>query len=114
MSDDTDLIALIPRLRYNGAANLRHAHEHPGKLNPDSINGDERIFTGLGKWTTLAAIGVENHLVSLGLAEKVTRGTTNTARRDNWRTIVTPLGRRMGRYLSEHWKDITPQLKDMR
>ncbi|AXQ69851.1 hypothetical protein HOU03_gp417 [Caulobacter phage CcrSC] len=92
-----DLAALAARLTLNGAINLRRFITHPGVLNPDCPWGDTRIFTGCGKWTTLAAIGVENHLKALGVAEAVEG--------KRWH-VITPLGRELAAYIHEHWDEI--------
>lgn len=93
-----DFIAPIAaKLTLNAAINLRYSVINPDPLNPDSVHGKGRIYTGTGKWTTLAAIGVENNMVSLGLAER--RGPWDHA-------YITPLGREVAAYLNEHWEDL--------
>ena len=91
-----DLAILCQRLTYNGASNLRGTIQHPHAEYPDWVNGERRLYTGLGKWTYLAATGVENHLLALKLAE----------RRDK-SLCITPLGRQVAEYLHEHWDTIT-------
>lgn len=91
------LAPLAAKLTINGAINLRHSHEHPDPLSLDNIHGKGRIFTGGGKWTHIAATGVENHLISLGLA--IRSGRANHVR-------LTQLGRELAMYISEHWDDL--------
>jgi len=77
-----DLRELAPKLTYNAAVTLRDCFGDNAHLN-------STIYTGLGKWTTLAAIGVSNTLVALGLA---TDG-------EGCRFIATPLGMRLRAWL---------------
>lgn len=91
-----DLEALCRRLTYNGAVNLRYTIKRPHPEHPDLVNGGERLYTGLGKYTTLAHIGVENHLIALKLAEW----------RDK-RFCVTPLGRQVAQYLHDNWDTVS-------
>jgi hypothetical protein len=91
------LAAIAAKLTWNAAFNLRRSVTHPCPLNPHSVHGRGRIFTGPGKWTTLAAIGVENNIISLGLAER--RPPTNWA-------YITPLGRDVAAYVNDHWGDL--------
>lgn len=91
------LAPIAARMTWNAAFNLRRTVTHPCPLNPENVHGTGTIHTGLGKWTTLAARGVENNMVSLGLAE----------RRPPWdRAYITPLGREMAAYLNEHWDEL--------
>lgn len=91
-----ELATLCRRLTYNGASNLRRTIERPHAEHPDAVNGGERLYTGLGKYTTLAHIGVENHLMALNLAEW----------RDKW-FCVTPLGRQVAQYLHDNWDAVS-------
>lgn len=102
MSNDY-IAALLSRLTYNAAVNLAHSVADPCPLNPDNIHGKGRIYTGMGKWTTLAAIGVENNAISLGLAER--RGQFAFA-------YITPLGREVAAYLAAHWDEVEHLLRD--
>jgi len=90
-----DYIAPIAaRLTLNAAINLRCTVTNPCPLNPDSLHGKGRIHTGLGKWTTLSARGVENNMISLGLGE----------RRPPWdHAYITPLGREVAAYINDNW-----------
>lgn len=101
------LAALAAKLTINGAINLHSTITDPCPLNPDAIHGKGTIFTGLGKWTTLAAIGVERHLVSIGAAEWHMRsdGRTRVVR-------ITPLGRELAAYLAAHWEDLRGTFRD--
>ena len=97
------IAAILPRLTVNAAINLRHAATDPSPLNPDNTHGKGRTFTGMGKYTTLAVIGVENNMISLGLAE----------RRPPWDwAYITPLGREVSRYLADHWDEVVHLLRD--
>lgn len=97
MSNDY-LAPLAAKLTWNGAYNLRHTVTDPCPLNPDNVCGKGRIFTGLGKWTTLAAIGVENNIIRVGAAER--RGEFDHA-------YITPLGRELAAYIHAHWDELT-------
>lgn len=100
MSNDY-LAPVVAKLTYNGAANLVGTLEHPIARRPTAINGG-RIYTGLGKWTHIAAMGVKSHLVSLNLAE---------VREEPWLDI-TPLGREVAEYLQANWKDLSGSFRD--
>lgn len=89
------LEAICKRLTYNGAVNLRGTIVHPRADCPDALNGGRRLYTGLGKYTALAATGVENHLVTLKLAER---------REAPW-LCLTSWGREVAQYLHEHHWD---------
>src|SRR3954469_19343110 len=100
-----DPAALCRRLTYNGAANLKGTIERPHARFPDLFNGGDRLWTGMGKWTTLAAIGVENHLLAKGMAER-----RSLPWHGDWRDThsgkslcLTPLGRIVAQYLHDHW-----------
>lgn len=98
---DERLKSIAAKLTINGAINLRSTVTDPCSLNSNAVHGKGRVFTGLGKWTTLAAIGVENHLKSLGLAEdspKMSWGGRHT-----W---ITPLGREVAAYLAANWDEL--------
>lgn len=116
MRSNDYLADLVPRLTVNGAINLRSTVIDPCPLNPNSIHGKGRTFTGMGKWTTIAAIGIEKHLISLGLAEMTETGTYwNDAREPhhkNKRCLLTPLGREMAAYLNAHWNELCGQFRD--
>lgn len=101
------LAEIAAKLTWNGAFNLRSTVTNPCSLNSDAVHGKGRMFLGLGKWTTLGVIGVENHLKKLGLAREVLRDRPeHYTGRDKYRTIITPLGREMAVYLNEHWDDL--------
>ena len=95
------LASIAARLKINGAINLRSTVTSPCPLNPNAVHGRGRIFTGLGKWTTLAAIGVENHLKKLGLAED--SPILKSGSRHVW---ITPLGREVAEYIDKHWDEL--------
>ena len=63
MSNDY-LAAILPKLTWNGAVNLRSTVTSPDPLNPDAVCGIGPIYTGLGKWTTIAAIRLKATAVS--------------------------------------------------
>lgn len=97
------LAPIAARLTLNGAFNLRDSVLDPCPHNPDAPFGSRGVFTGFGKWTTLAARGVENNLISLGLAERREPRT----RCGYTHTYITPLGREVAAYITEHWDDLT-------
>ena len=104
-----DYIApIIARLTYNGATNLVGTLRHPDPDYPDMINGRQRIYTGFGKWTTIAAQGVENHLIALGLAEPKKVGEDRLFEI----LCITPLGREVAEYVDHAWDDVAPNLRD--
>jgi hypothetical protein len=89
-----DIEAIVGRLTYNGAVNLRGFVEDNDPVNPDMPKGRGHFYTGSGKYTTLAAIGVENHLVKHGLA--VRTGAYGHLE-------ITPLGRQVAAHVAGHW-----------
>lgn len=103
------LEALASRLTVNAAINLRRAHTHPCAINPEGWHGEGRTFTGLGKWTTLAAIGVENCVKALGLAEE--RRERHGQKCHPW-CAITPLGREMAAYLDANWDSLRDKFRD--
>jgi hypothetical protein len=109
MSND-HITAVIAKLTYNGAANLVGTLEHPNEKFPDVLNGTRRIYTGLGKYTTLSAIGVTNHLKKLGLIEErylPWNGPDNGPIKNGWETpCLTGLGREVAEYAKSNWDDL--------
>lgn len=109
MSEDVVLSA-IAKLTYNGAANLVGTLEHPCERFPDLLNGERRLFTGLGKYTTLSAIGVTNHLKKLGLVEErylPWNGPDSPLQKNGWESpCLTELGRQVAEYAKANWDDI--------
>lgn len=95
------LAPIAAKLTWNAAYNLRGTVANPCPNNPNAIHGKGRVHTGLGKWTTLAAIGVENNIKSLGLGEDVLMDW------GGYHVHITPLGREMAAYLNAHWDDLT-------
>lgn len=114
----SQIASIAAKLTYNGAVNLVGTIEHPDPDQPDALNGGQRLFTGLGKWTTIAAKGVESHLISLGLIERVWTGTywhqLREERHKNFRCRITPLGREVATYAKAHWDDLVGTFKDGR
>jgi hypothetical protein len=110
MSND-QIAPIVAKLTYNGAANLVGTLEHPNERFPDLLNGDRRIFTGLGKYTTLSAIGVCKHLTKLGLIEDrylPWNGPDETWVKHGWEShCLTPLGREVAEYTKKHWNELT-------
>jgi hypothetical protein len=109
MSND-NVMAAIAKLTYNGAANLVGTLEHPSARFPDLLNGDRRLYTGLGKYTTLSAMGVTNHLKKLGLIEDrylPWNGPDSGPIKNGWESpCLTPLGREVAEYAKANWDDI--------
>src|SRR3546814_9936195 len=69
-SESEDAIrSIVASLTYNMAATLRATIDTPCPRLPDSLGGSGRIYTGLGKYTVLAARGVFNGLRKRKLAE---------------------------------------------
>lgn len=110
MSNDY-IAPILKRLTLNGARNLKNTLEQPSQLYPDAINGNRRIDTGSGKWTHIAALGVENNLRSLGLTED--REVRVTGDRTWTMNAITPLGREVAAYLIAHWDDVYMGLRDL-
>ena len=112
-----DYIAPIAALlTYNGAVTLRATVENPSTIDPDAIGGRERIFTGLGKWTSIAAQAIRRHLCKLGLSEMVWTGTYwhpyREERHKNMRCRITPLGREVAAYITANWDDLLPNFRE--
>lgn len=106
MSNDY-LAEIAKKLTWNGATNLRSTVTNPCPLNPDAVHGKGRMWLGFGKWTTLGVIGVERHLVKLGLGEMV----ATRASGQQW-CRITPLGREMAAYLDKHWDELSDQFRE--
>lgn len=105
------ILAILPKLTLNGAINLRASITDPSAQNPDAVNGGHRLFTGMGKWTSLAARGVANHLICLGLAEW--RRKDGECQHENYRYLaLTPFGRNVAVYLHSFGKDFPEGLRD--
>ena len=98
---------LAPKLTYKRAVKLKATVEDSDPLDPDGVRGSGRIFTGRGKYMTLAARDLESHLYKLGLGEMVWIGTywhgDRQEHQQNMACRITPLGREMAAYVSEHW-----------
>lgn len=101
MSGNDYLGEIVKKLTWLGALNLRSTVTSPDPLNPDAVHGIGRMYLGFGKWTTIGCMGVERHLVKLGLGEMVAGGT----RQYLW-CRITPLGREMAAYLDAHWDSL--------
>jgi hypothetical protein len=106
MASNECIQAVVAKLTTNGAITLWSSIQHP---RDDDQCG--RMFTGAGKWTTLASIGVENHLRKLKLIE-------DREVKDDYRTrtyrVWSPLGREVAKYLFDHWEDLTGTFRDGR
>lgn len=102
------LADLAARLTVNGAISLKMTIQFgPGKVDPDGIN----ICTGGGKWTTISANAVRNHLCKIGAAEMVGTGTywndrERSDRTENKVCRITPLGRELAAYIIANWDDL--------
>lgn len=96
---DTDHIApILRKLTVNAGITLKH-QKQPTVGEP--LSG--RVFTGLGKFTSLAADGVISNMRVNGLVIEV--GPHRTAR-------LTPLGVQVALYLMAHWDDVSHLLRD--
>lgn len=111
MIGNDHIAPILKRLTLNGARNLKYTLECPDELYPDAINGNRRIDTGLGKWTHIAALGVERNLRSLGLTED--REVRVTGDRTWTMNAITPLGREVAAHLIGHWNEIYGDLRDL-
>lgn len=115
MSNDY-IAPILKRLTYNGAVAVRNTVEHPHPEIPRLLNGDRtRIYTGLGKWTTIAAIGVENNIRACGLIEEF--DAQPLWRPGPWEKpwiveVLNDLGMEVAHYLHAHWGDIAWELRD--
>lgn len=105
-------VALVAaRLTYNGAANLRQTIVAPNKDHPELINGGSRLSTGLGKWTHIAARGVENNLIATKVAEGRHIDFNDDGR--GWEALcITPLGREVAYYIDTHWDALAATFRD--
>lgn len=103
-----DIAPILARLTWNGAHNLMQSVVAGHERFPDLLNGGRRLHTGLGKWTTLAAIGVENNLIALKLIEPRWLPWNGPERHQGWESpCLTPLGRRVAEHLRDHWDTLT-------
>lgn len=99
---------IAEKLTINMAVNLLHgvdpAEDFPGRY----FISTGRLHTGMGKWTTLAAIGIENGFKSRGLAENVVceRPSTFSGYGPITMLFLTPLGVEVGNYVKAHWDDL--------
>lgn len=100
MSNDY-LAPIVAKLTYNGASNLVGTLKHPHPRRATALNGG-RVYTGGGKWTHIAALGVERHLISLGLCE---------VREEPW-LDVTPLGFEVAAYVKSNWSDLASSFRN--
>lgn len=106
VDEGQDVDAIIAKVSYNGAVNLMATLEEPGSYHPGQLAGDKRIFTGLGKWTYIAALGVFNGLEALGLVTEEPNGEFDYDRLSSRAyarstDVITPLGRRVAARLLE-------------
>lgn len=109
MSND-HIASVVAKLTYNGAANLVGTLAHPNERFPDLINGKRRIYTGLGKYTHLSAMGVLNHLRKLELIEDrylPWNGPDNGPIKNGWESpCLTALGREVAEYVRDNWDSL--------
>ena len=106
----TSILAILPKLTVNGAVNIKASITKPSEESPDAVNGGHRLFTGLGKWTSLAALGVAKHLISLGLAEW--RRKDSEYQHQKYRYLaLTPFGREVAAYLHAFGEDLPEGLR---
>jgi hypothetical protein len=102
-----DYIAkIVAKITYNAAITLKSSIESPSP-HGDFLGGSQRIFTGLGKWTCLAAGGVANCCIANGLAEERPHKPGGTLC-----TYITPLGKEVAQYLIDHWDDAKKIVRD--
>lgn len=105
------LAPIVAKLTINGAINLRASINRPHDEVPDLVNSGHRLFTGLGKWTYIAALGVRRHLVALGLAEERYIDWNKDGR--GWKSLcMTPLGRSVAEYLHTNWDALGGTFRD--
>lgn len=98
MTANDYVAAVLPKLTINAAITLK---------NPDRVGTMlGHVFTGCGKWTTIAAIGVFNNLRAAGCAEERPREFGGGC----WH--LTPLGLEVADRLREHWDECSPLLRD--
>lgn len=88
------LAPIIQGLTYNMAVTLRAAHQDPCPWDATVLTGNKRIYTGLGKWTTIAAIGVYRGLEKRGLVHP--DGSALDGH-------MTPLGMEVAEHISREW-----------
>lgn len=101
MTSNDYLAPIAAKLTFYAAINLRSTVTSPCPLNPNAIHGKGRIYTGLGKWTHIAAIGVENNIKSLGLGVEVKQPS------GSYHVHITPLGREVAAYIDANWDELS-------
>ncbi|WP_333702923.1 hypothetical protein [Sphingobium yanoikuyae] len=117
MSSNDYIAPVLKKLTYNGALAVRHTVEFPHPDIPRLLNGScSRIHTGLGKWTTIAAIGVENNIRASGLIEEFDAGPI--WRPGQWErpwivNVLNDLGMEVAHYLLAHWDEAHFDLRDL-
>lgn len=108
-----EILAILKRLTWNGAYNLRRTITNPHARFPDLLNGGERITTGLGKWTHIAMLGVLRNLTSLELIEERWIPWNGPDTDKSWKCdCLTPLGRHIAEHVHDHWGDIAHKFRD--
>lgn len=99
---------ILRGLTWNAAWNLKETITGPHERFPDLLNGGRRISTGLGKWTSLAASGVESNLLKHGLVEPRWLPWNGPGRHQGWESLcLTPLGREIATHVDAHWDTLT-------
>lgn len=99
---------ILRALTWNAAWNLKETITGPHERFPDLLNGGRRISTGLGKWTSLAAGGVESNLLKHGLVEPRWLPWNGTEPHQGWESLcLTPLGREIAAHVEAHWDALT-------
>lgn len=103
-----DRETILRALTWNAAWNLKETVTGPHERFPDLLNGGRRISTGLGKWTSLAAGGVESNLRKHGLVEPRWLPWNGPDRHQGWESLcLTPLGREIAAHVDAHWDTLT-------
>lgn len=115
MSNDY-IAPVIAKLTYNGAVAVRGTIEHPDPEIPRLLYGGRRLWTGLGKWTTIAATGVMNNVKAAGVVEEFDAQPIwrpGPCERPWMVLVLNDLGMEVARYLDAHWLEIVPELRDL-
>lgn len=101
---EAEVVAVVRTLSFNMAMTLRATVDQPNPHDPDSLGGKGRIYTGLGKYTTVAARGVFMGLRKRGLAVSRPHDPQRPEIGESY--LITAKGRRVAEYVRDHWRNL--------
>lgn len=93
-----ELLAIMRGMTLNMQISMKRLHDYDYKV------GRNSICTGLGKYTTMALMGVCNGLEKRGMIVKVYKDES-ARRQGNHHWEVTPLGRAVADYAAATWDE---------